>query len=251
MFKKFGLNAVYLAFEIEKSSLGLAFEAVRSLNMQGVNLTIPFKEEAVNFVDEIPEDLDRALGALNTIANRDGVLYGYNTDMRGFLFSLKEELSFNPEGKTALILGAGGAARAMAFGLAHARAERILIHNRTPERAAGLVDHLDKHFPETDIKGLDYLDGIKSENIHLVVNSTSLGLKENDESPIDLKILSGRPDVYDVIYSAHETALLKQAGQMGLKKVNGLGMLANQAALAFEIWTGKSGVREQMKALFS
>src|SRR3990167_46940 len=142
VFQELKINAVYLAFEIRRESLGLAFEAVRSLGIKGVNVTIPFKEAALGFVDEIPEDLDRCVGALNTVVNRDGRLFGYNTDVSGFLTAINEELQFNPEGKTALVLGAGGAARGVVFALAHAHAEKILINNRTETRAQGLQEYV-------------------------------------------------------------------------------------------------------------
>lgn len=249
MFQKFGLNAVYLAYEVEKNSLGLAFEAIRALDIKGVNLTIPFKEDAMNFIDEIPEDLDRCVGALNTIVNRKGILYGYNTDCSGFLIALKEELNFYPEGKKTLVLGAGGAARAVCFSLAHAHADKILILNRTQERAIGLVEYMEGFFPETEIEIVDQIEGLKSEKIDLVVNATSAGMLDKDPLPLDLKHLSGKPAVYDLIYAPRVTQFLKQAAELGMAHANGLGMLANQAALAFELWTGRKDAREPMLEL--
>ncbi len=247
MFECLKMNAVYMAFQVEKELLGLAFEGIRSLGIRGVNITIPHKENAINFIDEIPEDVDRAIGAINTVVNRDGRLFGYNTDRPGFLTALKEELNLNPEGKTCLVLGAGGAGRGVTFALAHARAERILIYDMVLERAQGLVDYLETHFPETEIEALDSLDAVSGEKISLVVNASNCGMKLEDPAPFDLKNLKEKVSVFDLIYSPVQTKLLKTAKELGLPCANGLGMLAAQAALSFELWTGvKEGVREKM-----
>ncbi len=247
LFQRLKINAVYMAFEVEKNSLGLAFEAMRALGLRGVNITIPFKETAINFIDEIPENVDRRVGAINTIVNRDGQLYGYNTDGTGFLIALKEELSFNPQGKKILVLGAGGAARAVVFALARAHADRIMIYNRTQERAKGLSDYVAEHFPETGIEVLENLEMISTKKPTLVINATSLGMKTGDKSPMDLHRLNHSVSVYDLIYSPNETPFLKQAKALHWPYANGLGMLAAQAAVSFELWTGeKTGVREAM-----
>lgn len=247
LFDQFKMNAVYMAFQIEKESLGLAFEAMRSLGIRGVNITIPHKEAALGFVDEVPEDLDRCVGAVNTVVNRKGKLIGYNTDGAGFLSSLKDDLGFNPEGKTCLVLGAGGAARGVVFALARAKADRILIYNRTQARAEGLKDYLFSYFPEVEIEALGSLDGLKNEKVDLVVNATSCGMSPNDPVSMDLTILKTKARVYDLVYSPAETPLLTKAKSLGLPCVNGLGMLAAQAALSFELWTGhREGVKEKM-----
>jgi len=246
-FQALYINAVYLAFPVERNSLGLAFEALRALGVHGVNLTIPFKEDALNYIDEVPEDLDRCIGALNTVVNRNGKLYGYNTDATGFLTALHEELGMNPEGKKALVLGAGGASRGVVFALARAGADKIWIHNRTFERASGLAEYLSTYFPETEIEAIGSLRDLKGQNMALVVNATSCGMNENDPLPFDLGLLEHKAAVYDLIYKPAETPLLKKARSLGLPVANGLSMLAAQAALSFELWTGKKeGVREKM-----
>ena len=274
-FRHFKLNAVYLAFRVAPEALGLAFEGLRAMEIRGVNLTIPFKQTAIEFIDEIPEDLDRATGAINTVVNRDGELYGYNTDGVGFLTSLQEDLRFDPEGKTALVLGAGGSSCGVVFALARAHADRILVLNRTQERAQGLKDFAQPYFPETEIAVLGAPDELGLEKIDLVVNTTSCGMipppvsrrgaplhaqgapsaretgggmKGNADMPLDLKRLKNKASVYDLVYAPAETAFLKSAKELGWPAVNGLGMLAAQAALSFELWTGKKeGVREAMR----
>ena len=242
-----GLDAVYMAFEIREGFLGGALEAMRSMGMRGANLTIPFKEEAIEFVDEIPEDIDRCIGALNTIVNKDGVLHGYNTDGPGLLLALQEELRFSVEGKSILILGSGGAARGAAFALARSHAQTIFIHNRTVDRAEGLAENLSTHFPSAEIEVLQSMEAVQSEKFDLILNATSLGLKKSDALPIHLSTVGGKPAVYDMIYHV-QTPLVAEAKKKGLAATGGLGMLVNQAAISFRHWTGQiEGVREVMK----
>lgn len=250
-FAQTGLDAVYLAFEVRPGFLGSAFEALRGLGVRGVNVTIPFKEEAIEYLDEIPEDVDRCIGAINTVVNRDGVLYGYNTDGPGLLLALQEELQISAEGKSVLVLGAGGAARGAAFALARAHARAVTIYNRTAERAQGLAANLEAHFPETEIECLQAANDASAERYDLVINATSLGLKKADPAPFDLGLLKGKPAVYDMVYG-QTTALLAEAKKRGLPSAGGLGMLINQAAIAFKHWTGTiEGVREVMRKAVS
>lgn len=248
-FAHFKMNAAYMGFPIEPDYLGIAFEGVRALGIRGVNVTIPFKEETLDFVDEVPEDLDRCTGAVNTVVNHNGKLTAYNTDGPGFLMALQEELSFNPAGKSVLVLGAGGAARGAVFALARARAERVLVLNRGRERAEGLAVHAAGFFLETEFEAVHQLHEIQGEKIDLVVNATSCGMGENKDLPIDLRLLESKVSVYDLVYAPARTPFLKSASELGLPHAGGLGMLVNQAALAFEIWTGKTeGVRDVMRA---
>ncbi len=247
-FGHFRLNAAYLAFRVKPETLSLAFEGIRSLGIRGVNLTIPLKQAAIEFIDEIPEDVDKVLGAINTVVNKDGQFYGYNTDGGGFLTSLKKDLSFDPQGKNILVLGAGGSACSVVFSLARAHADQVFIYNRTQERAQGLVDFAGPHFPETDIELLRDLEELGLQKIDLVINTTSCGMRGNTGSPMDLKLLKKEAAVYDLVYSPLETPFLKSAKTLGWRAANGLGMLASQAALSFELWTGKKeGVREVME----
>ncbi|MEI8345269.1 MAG: shikimate dehydrogenase, partial [Candidatus Omnitrophota bacterium] len=189
-FAHFGIDAVYLGFEVLPEALPMAFEGLRSLKIQGVNVTVPFKEDAMQFVDEIPEDLDRSIGAINTVVNRQGHLFGHNTDRLGFLKALEETLGITPADKTVLLLGAGGAARAVAFALAGAHAKTIVIQNRTTERAEGLRDYLDKSFPKLDFQTYaEYLDDPKRPPLDLVVNATVCGMKSAPSAPFDLETI--------------------------------------------------------------
>lgn len=245
VFREKGINAVYLAFHVRKDWLGLAFESMRSMNIGGVNLTIPHKEDAIEFVDDIPEDVDRAVGALNTVVNKDGRLLGYNTDVPGFLMALREELDFDAAGKSVVVAGAGGAARAVVFALARTGAERIFLMNRTADRAEGLSEYASTFFPKTEIEPMAP-DESEIKKVSLVVNATSLGMRAGDAMPVDIEKFGANTRVYDLVYSA-ETPLLKAAKKKGLRHADGLGMLVNQASIAFELWTGeRKGVRESM-----
>ncbi|OGW90781.1 MAG: shikimate dehydrogenase [Omnitrophica bacterium RIFCSPHIGHO2_02_FULL_63_14] len=245
LFGKLGLNAVYLAFDVDGPRLGFALEAVRTLGIKGLNVTVPHKETVLEFIDEIPEDLDRCVGAVNTIVNRDGRLFGYNTDVPGFLMALREELGFDPRGKKILVLGAGGAARAAVFALAWAGADAVTIHNRTPARAKGLEGYLATHFGDTDVRAVDAGEAAAGK-VDLVVNATSLGLKAFDPPPFDLGSLKGKPAAYDIVYG-RATKFLETAARLGLPHAGGGGMLAAQAAASFALWTGrKDGVRETL-----
>ncbi len=248
-FSHFNLNSVYLGFPVEPDYLGIAFEGIRSLGIRGVNVTIPFKEEALDFVDDVPEDVDRCTGAINTVLNENGKLSAYNTDGPGFLMALGDELSFDPNGKSVLVLGAGGAARGAVFSLARARAEKIWILNRSVERAEGLAEHAASFFLETEFEAVKHLFEIQGEKIDLVVNATSCGMAGNQQAPLDLRVLEQATSVYDLVYTPAETPFLKTAKELGFPCANGLGMLINQAALSFQIWTGKTeGVSEIMRA---
>ena len=248
VFKKLGMNAVYMAFKIAPESLGLAFEGMRSMGIRGANITIPFKEDALNYLDEIPEDIDRLTGAVNTVVLKEGQLLGYNTDGPGFLTALREELLFKAQGKDVLILGAGGAARGVLFALARAGAERIFIYNRTHARAHGLAEYAVPYFPESEIIAVASEAELPSTAMDLVVNATSCGMRTNHQLPLGWDRIKQPKAAYDLVYTPRETLWLKEAKKLGIPCANGLGMLIEQAALSFELWTGtKEGVRETMR----
>mgnify|MGYP001611902379 CR=1 FL=1 len=247
-FKHFRMDCVYMAFQIEPVSLALAFEGIRSLGIRGINVTIPFKEAAIDLVDEVPEDLDRLTGAINTVVHKDGKLLGYNTDGPGLIQALKEDLSFVPGGKDVLIIGAGGAARGAVFALANAGVDRLFIYNRSRERARGLAEHASGLFSETEIQYLDLISDLPDRKIDLVVNATSCGMRGNRDLPVDWGLLRAPKAAYDLVYAPAETPWLKEAKKIGIRCAGGLGMLAAQAALSFERWTGKKeGVHARMR----
>jgi len=244
-----GIDMVYLAFRVAPKDLGGAVEAIRALGIRGVNVTIPHKERVLEFLDDLDETA-RVLGAVNTIVNNNGVLKGYNTDAGGYIRSLKGETGFNPLGRRALVAGAGGAARAVVYGLAAGGARSIVITNRTIARAEALAEELGAVCPEAEISAAaltcNEMEGYLKKT-DLLVNATSLGMRGEGRLSLPLRLLNKKTVVSDIVYTPMETELLKKAGALGLATHGGLGMLVCQGAMSFELWTGKKAPIEVMK----
>ena len=238
-FEAVGLDAVYLALRVESSMLRQAIDGFRAINLSGFNITIPHKVTVMKYLDELDSSA-ATIGATNTVVNREGKLIGYNTDGTGALEALREA-GVDPQGRRVLLLGAGGAARALAFSLAKT-AERITILNRTASKAESLAEDVRHTTGATVIHGkLDSSTlGKETASINLLVNTTSVGMNpRSEETPMEARFL--RPDmvVFDIVYSPLETRLLREARAVGAKHVGGLMMLVHQGAQAFELWTGK------------
>lgn len=239
-FRALGLDIIYVPFEVHPDDLEMAVEGVRALGLLGVNLTIPHKETVTKFLDWIDEEASK-IGSVNTIHNLDGELRGYSTDGRGFIKAL-EAAGKSPKGSRAVILGAGGAARATAYALAQHGAS-VTIANRTFSRAVELAELLN-HLVEGEIKAAS-LDSEAARTAisvaDLLVNCTSVGMYPNvDEQPIPTEWLHPDLFIYDQIYNPLETRLLRAAKRSGARTANGVGMLVYQGAISFEIWTGQS-----------
>jgi len=210
--------------------------------MRGVNITFPYKEKVIEFLDEVEESA-RRIGAVNTIVNNKGILTGYNTDVIGFKKSLQDNGKFVIKEKKAVILGAGGAARAVVYALLEEGIEEIGIFNRTLEKAEKIKQDFSPFFPGSSIKifsfGQDNIkDKIKEAN--LLVNATSLGMPSKiDNTPLsDEKLFHPDLLVYDLIYHPAKTLFLRQAEKAGAKIINGLPMLVYQGIESFYLWTG-------------
>lgn len=244
-FESLGLDFVYVPFGVRPGELEAAVGALRALGMPGVNLTIPHKEKVIGFLDGVDEDA-RAVGAVNTVVNRGGKLTGYNTDGEGFLRSLEGETGFDCEGKKIIILGAGGASRGILASIAKRKPERVIVANRTLERAELLVKEFKEKFKglKTDAVELDEATlGPALKEADLLVNTTSIGMEgsQGGREPLSFTI-ENLPDtavVSDIVYRPLVTGLIKSAEERGLKTLRGLGMLVGQGALSFELWTGK------------
>ena len=235
-----GLDMVYMPFEVKPDNLADAVNAIRALNIVGVNITIPHKKSIIPFLDEISNDA-KLIGAVNTIVNRKGKLIGHNTDGGGYIKSLGSELGFNVKGKNVLILGAGGAARAIAAGIAKGGACRIVIANRTVERGMSLADGFRSLFRDVEI----IATGIKEKSLmryvpdaDLIVNTTSAGMNDKGGVKVPLKAVSTNAVVSDIIYKPRITKFLRNADKLGIRTHSGLGMLVEQGALSFKLWTG-------------
>lgn len=249
-----GLDYAYVPFRVEPRSLAAAVEALRALGMVGVNVTIPHKETVLPLLDELSDEA-KLIGAVNTIVNRSGKLYGDNTDGKGYLRALREA-GFDPAGKNVLFLGAGGAARAVAMQLALAGVKKINFANRTGRRAGELAQSVAEAtgikvetIPWPDQAGGQLPDRVLAES-DLVVQATPLGMSPNIDEAVPLPFEAFRPGqvASDLIYNPVETLFLKKAGQAGADTVNGMGMLLHQGTLAFELWTGAVAPLEVMRA---
>ncbi|MCH7610054.1 MAG: shikimate dehydrogenase [Chloroflexi bacterium] len=248
-FKEADLDWRYQALEIAPGNLGATLARMREEGWPGANVTIPFKEAVSPLLDEIDPSADRT-SAVNTIVNNNGHLVGHNTDLRGFMTDLKAHWQV-PSAGPSLILGAGGAARAVAFGLAGEGLDLTFIA-RSSGRAERLAEDV-RRGGAADVATLPWAREFfvnSSSQCILVVNATPLGMMPNIRKspwPDDLPL---PPDafVYDLVYSPPETRLVQQAHQSGIEAVSGAGMLLEQAALSFELWTGQTAPRERMRA---
>ncbi len=231
-FDRLGLNWCYLPFHVLPERLGEAVEAIRALGLRGVNVTVPHKESVIRYLDRVDDEAAR-IGAVNTVVNEEGMLVGYNTDGKGFVRSL-EETGVIIAGKKIIVLGAGGAARAVCFSLLSAGVSDLLIVNRTLERAKQLAG--DINAVSKAAKATGSLNSTSGYDI--LINTTSLGLHNGDPMPIEDSLLSSSLFVCDLIYNPTRTHLICLAEKRGCKTINGLGMLLWQGVLAFNLWTG-------------
>jgi len=248
-FNKMGLDYLYVPFRVKKEELGKAVEGMKALNIKGLNVTIPHKVTIIPFLDKLDRLAER-IGAVNTIVNNDGILTGYNTDATGFLQALLEK-GIEPKEKNVVILGAGGASRAVSFALAE-RGAHLVILNRLLELdwAEELADRISRIF-ERKVKALES----NTENLvsvlreaDILVNATSVGMTPNiNDTPISSDLLKPNLIVFDIVYNPIKTRLLREAEVAGAKTISGLDMLVWQGALAFEKWTGLKAPVELMR----
>ncbi len=245
-FSCLGLDYVYLPFEVAPERLEQALRALPALRMAGVNLTIPHKERALPFLDEITPQAE-LIGAVNTVKVEDGRLIGYNTDGAGFVQSLKTDAGIEPKDQKVCLLGAGGAARAVAVALAMAGIRELVILNRSLARAQALAGHLAGHFPGLKVSAASFSGQEVIKECRLIINSTSVGMKESDGLLINPELIQLDTFFSDLIYTPARTKLMTAALERGAKVMNGLGMLVYQGALAFEIWTGRKAPMDIMR----
>lgn len=243
-----GLNYRYLTLKVTKDDFDDAMKAIHAFHMKGMNLTMPHKINVIPYLDELSEAA-RIIGAVNTIVvKEDGKLFGENTDGKGFVQALKNH-KVALEGKKIVILGAGGAARAIAVECALAGAACITVMNRTKARAQELAGVLKAH-TKTAAEGMALEAGQKIPgDTDILINATSIGLHPDcDQKPdIDYDTIRDTMVVSDVVFNPVDTLFLQEAAKRGAKTVNGLGMLACQGALNFELWTGVKAPLELME----
>ena len=236
--KHFNLDMVYLPFPVLQKDLVKVIDAFRALNVLGFNVTIPHKSEIVNLIDEISEEA-LLMGAVNTVKNVDGRLKGFNTDGEGFIGGLNGE-GLDVRGMRVIVLGAGGAARAVTVKLAQYGAEQIIILNRSQEKAQTLSNLInDKVKAVSNYNDFSEESLIRhSNNCDMIINTTPAGMWPHiSQSPVNNPdIFKNKPIVYDLIYNPIKTKFLEIAEQASCRTINGLGMLVYQGIYAFEIW---------------
>jgi shikimate dehydrogenase len=232
-FRELGLNAVYVAFPV--ADLAHAVAGLRGLQIRGASVTIPLKEEIIPLLDEIDPQAAR-IGAVNTVVNRDGRLVGYNTDWRGALCALEEKTAL--AGKRVLILGAGGASRAIAFGILE-KGGQVAVSDLEKDKALALSRQL-----WVEVIAPDYLSRYPAD---ILINATPVGMEPNiGNIPIDPNLLERFQVVMDIVYKPLETRLLQEAKARGCQTIDGLRMLIHQATEQFTLWTGRPAPLEIM-----
>jgi shikimate dehydrogenase len=246
-FQHLGLDYVFLAFQVKPTDVEKAIGGVRGLGISGLNVTMPHKSAVIPYLDEV-DDAAKFLNSVNTIHNQNGKLRGFSTDGAGALNALKEN-GADPHGKKVVVLGAGGAAKAIAYALAP-EADELVLLNRTPQKTQELTKALYMKFIGKIISGsLSATEIWKHlQNADILINATSVGMHPHpSESLIQAKWLKPGLTVMDIVYSPIQTKLAQDAKEAGAKVVSGVEMLIYQGAASFEIWTGKKVPFEVMR----
>ncbi len=250
-FRRFGIDAVYEAWETTPDRLAAGVSALRGEKRLGGNVTVPHKQAVIEHLDEV-DDLAARIGAVNTIVSQNGRLTGFNTDALGFINSLRSEAGMSVAGLEVVLIGAGGAARAAAYALADEGVGELAIANRTAERAESLADEVGRTGVAASAFGIaDSQLFSACERADLIVNSTSVGMLRGPaegRSPIPASVISSGSVVYDMVYNPSDTPLLLDAAKAGARVVGGLPMLVYQGAAAWTRWTGREAPVEVMFA---
>jgi shikimate dehydrogenase len=248
-FKKMGLDYLYIPFRVKPEQLAQAVAGLRALNVRGFNVTIPHKVSVIPLLDRL-DSLAAKIGAVNTVVNGGGLLQGYNTDAEGFLRALTDS-GIKPQQKNVVILGAGGASRAISYILA-AKGARLTILNRKLELdwAVDIARLIQKELGKEVKVGELTLRALSPalEKADVLVNATSVGMSPaGAKSPVPARLLNQRLVVFDIVYNPIVTKLLREAKAAGAEVIGGVEMLAWQGALAFEKWTGQPAPVDLMR----
>ena len=251
------IDMQYARFHVRANELRSALRFLRDLDFIGINLTVPHKIAAFTHIDEADESASRA-GAVNTIRIRDKKLIGSNTDGEGFLHAVRSEFSVDLRDLRVMVLGAGGGTgHAIAWQCALENCERLVLVNRTLEKANALAETLRSYFAGPRVLGpVARLEAVALEeaelraqlsDIDLIVNATPLGMNPNDPSPIPVRLLAPHHMIFDCVYGPSKTSLLHAADEAGARGANGLSMLLHQGALSFSIWFDREAPRDAMR----
>ncbi len=245
-FMALGIPAEYRLFPLQPNELENFLKNFEKNNIFGLNVTVPYKEKVIPFLDKLSKET-RLIGAVNTIKASRNKLYGFNTDGQGFLKHLTCDLKFNPKGKTIALIGAGGAAKGILVYLSKENPKRISLYDIDKAKAQALLKHKRENFKNVDFRLVNSVAELNINDADLLINATPIGMKDADPCLVDEKYIHKNLLVYDLIYNPKETKLLRLARKKGAKVSNGLGMLLYQGALSFEIWTRKKAPIEIMR----
>jgi shikimate dehydrogenase len=247
-FRAQGVDMIYLAFDVRPEELASAVGGIRALHMRGVNVTVPHKEAVIGLLDVVDPVASR-IGAVNTIVNDKGVLFGYNTDVTGFFAALRSVRPNGARDLSCLLLGAGGAARAVVAALVEDGARAVWVHARTFERAAVLcVSAAAWGRTACEPVPADRLAEV-AHGADLIVNATPVGLSASvKESAVPVDILHSRHVVMDLVYGSRPTALMEAARARGAVATDGKEMLVMQAASSYRLWTGLEPPLDTMRS---
>ncbi len=247
-FQHLGLNYIYLPFLVKPGELKKAVEGLKALNVKGFNVTIPYKNEVANYVDELKGEAS-FIHSVNTVVREGDRFIGYSTDGEGFMKSLEEE-GIKIKGKSVLIIGAGGASTAISFSLLKEGISSLYIINRGKERGEKLRNLLLKIYPNSPIHFFPLERKVFPSllpEVDILINSTPIGMREGDPLLFNPDFLPSHTVICDIVYKPLYTPLIEEAKKRGNKVVTGLGMLLHQGAIAFRLWTGVEPPLEVMK----
>ena len=242
-FRHLGSEDTYIAYKIPAGELSAGIGALKEIKIAGFNVTIPHKIEMMKFLDEM-DTTSKVIGAVNTVVNDDGKLKGYNTDMIGFLDPIKKR-NLTIKGSQVMLLGAGGAARAIMTAMVKEKASKITIVNRTIENANKLAEFAKKIGGNIETVSLQEANKLISDH-KFVINSTSIGM-DNEPSHISTENMNENSIVYDIVYQPMNTDLIKKSKEKGATIIYGYEMLLSQAACSFEIWHKTEAPYDVMK----
>ncbi|MDD5226117.1 MAG: shikimate dehydrogenase [Candidatus Omnitrophica bacterium] len=253
-FRKLEIDANYIVLELIPAAFKKLMGRSAQLSLSGFNVTVPYKETVMRYLDSVRPEA-RAIGAVNTVFKQGKRWIGTNTDMEGFLMALMKDGGFRPAGKKAVILGAGGAARAVVYGLAREGIREVLIADCFPKKAMKIAHDMRKFFKRVEYRAVsagtpEVKEALQKADV--IINATPLGLKPQDPKVVPESWIprGGTKFFMDLIYNPAMTPFLKTAKKKGHKTLNGLGMLLYQGARALEYWTGKKApVRVMRQAL--
>jgi len=242
-YRELGLECTYIAYRVPKDQLDVEIDSLKKIKISGFNVTIPHKISMLKFLDEVDENC-KIIGATNTVINENGYLKGYNTDMDGFLEPIKNR-NIEIKNSNALLLGAGGAARAIIAGMAKEKVKHVTIINRTIENSLQLKEFSQSIGLDSEVKTIEEMSELHAD-YNFVINSSSLGLK-NESNIIPTQIINEETVVYDIIYKPVNTDLIKESKKKNAEIIYGYEMLLGQAVRSFEIWLGQKAPYDIMK----